>query len=225
MSSNPNCFIVTGRPRTPRDQGSVESANKLVQSVLKSISSEMRLQSPQTKVNWTTLLGQVMAVCNSHSCIRKNSVSSYKAVFGQKYHPQLKCNMSQMRECKSIFQRLKLSPDERLQTYVNEQDNVDIALDSTEFLDDEDSVTDTDEEEGVELGDDAFTELVVNEDEVDGGGDDDDGGHHGLDNRSDGLDDTDFIKGGGNYNNEGHHGLEFGYDGLVDPGMVDGGGG
>jgi hypothetical protein len=29
--NNPNCFIVTGRPRTPRDQGSVESANKLVQ--------------------------------------------------------------------------------------------------------------------------------------------------------------------------------------------------
>ena len=97
MSSNPNCFIVTGRPRTPRDQGSVESANKLVQSVLKSISSEMRLQSPQTKVNWTTLLGQVMAVCNSHSGMRKNSVSSYEAVFGQKYHPQLNCNMSQMR--------------------------------------------------------------------------------------------------------------------------------
>jgi hypothetical protein len=102
-SSNPNCFIVTGRPRTPCDQGSVESANKLVQSVLKSISSEIRLRLPQIKVNWTALLGQVMAVCNSHSGMRKNSVSSYEAVFGQKYHPQLKCNMSQMRECKSIF--------------------------------------------------------------------------------------------------------------------------
>ena len=156
MSSNPNCFIVTGRPRTPRDQGSVESANKLVQSVLKSISLEMRLRLPQTKVNWTALLGQVMAVCNSHSGIRKNSMSSYEAVFGQKYHPQLKCNMSQMRECKSIFQRLKLSPDERQQTYVNDHDIVDIALDSTEFLDNEDSITDTDEEEGVELGDDRF---------------------------------------------------------------------
>jgi len=129
-----------------------------------------------------------------------------------------------MLDCKSIFQRLKLSPDERLQTYVNEHDIVDIALDSTEFLDNEDSVTDTDEEEGVELGDDAFPELAVNEDEVDGGGDDDDGGHHGLDDRSDGLDDTGFIEGGGNYDNEGHHGLKFGYDGLVDPGMVDGGG-
>jgi hypothetical protein len=38
--NNPNCFIVTRCPRTPRDQGSVESANKLVQLVMKSISSE-----------------------------------------------------------------------------------------------------------------------------------------------------------------------------------------
>jgi hypothetical protein len=63
--SNPNCFIVTGHQRTPQDQGSVESANKIVQQVLKSISSENRLRS--IEVNWTKLLGQVMAVCNSHS--------------------------------------------------------------------------------------------------------------------------------------------------------------
>ncbi len=63
--SNPNCFIVMGHPRTPQDQGSVESANKIVQQVLKSISLENCLQS--IKVNWTKLLGQVMAACNSHS--------------------------------------------------------------------------------------------------------------------------------------------------------------
>jgi hypothetical protein len=43
--SNPNCFIITGRPRTPRDQGSIESTNKIVQQVLKSISLENRLRS------------------------------------------------------------------------------------------------------------------------------------------------------------------------------------
>jgi hypothetical protein len=99
--SNPNCIIVTGRPRTPRDQGSVESAKKIVQQVLESISLENCLRS--IKVNWTKLLGQVMAVCNSHSGRQKHSVSSYEAVFGQKYHPQVKCNMSEMRECRSIF--------------------------------------------------------------------------------------------------------------------------
>ena len=77
--SNPNCYLVTGPLRTPRDQGSVESANKLVQQVLKSISSENRLRSKE--VNWTKRLGQVMSVCNSHSGIQKNSVLSYEAVF------------------------------------------------------------------------------------------------------------------------------------------------
>jgi hypothetical protein len=54
-ANNPNCFIVTGRPRTPCDQGSVKSANKIVQQVLKSISSENCLRS--IEVNWTKLLG------------------------------------------------------------------------------------------------------------------------------------------------------------------------
>jgi hypothetical protein len=95
--SNPNCYIITGRPRTPWDQGSVESANKIVQKVLKSISLENCLQS--IEVNWTKLLGQVMVVCNSHSGRQKHSMSSYEAIFGHKYHPQLKCYMSEMREC------------------------------------------------------------------------------------------------------------------------------
>jgi hypothetical protein len=111
---NPNCFIVTGHSRTQRDQGSVESINKIVQQVSKSISSENCFRS--IEVNWTKFLEQVMAVCNSHSGRRKHGVSSYKAVFGQKYHPQLKCNMPEMRECWSIFQRLMLSPDEWLET-------------------------------------------------------------------------------------------------------------
>jgi hypothetical protein len=188
-ASNPKCFIVTGHPRTPRDQGSVKSTNKIVQQVLKSISSENHLRS--IEVNWTKLLGQVMAVCNSHSGQRKHSVSSYKAVFGQKYHPQLKCNMSEMRECWSIFQRLKLSPDERLELYVRQHDIVDIEIDHTEFNDNDD-IDDSDKDEGVEIGDDTFPELILEEDEmqlgnqysddslndtcmINGDGDDDDG--------------------------------------------------
>jgi hypothetical protein len=153
-----------GHPRTPRDQGSVESANKIVQQVLKSISSENCLWS--IEVNWTKLLGQVMVVCNSHSGRRKHSVSSYKAVFGQKYHPQLKCNMSEMRECRSIFQRLKLSPDERLvETYVRQHDIVDIEFDCAEY-DKDDDVDDSDEEEGVDIDENAFPKLISEEDDM-----------------------------------------------------------
>ncbi len=119
MTSNPNCCIVTGCPRTPCDQGFVESDNIVVQQVLQCILLENHLRS--IPVNWTKLLGQVMAVCNSHSNIRKNSVSNYEAVFGQKYHPQLKCNISEMSECKSIFHRLNFSPNEHLETCVAAQ--------------------------------------------------------------------------------------------------------
>ena len=123
-ANNPNCFLVTGRPRTPRDQGSVENANKLVQRVLKSISAERRLKG--LEVNWTNLLGQIMAVCNSQTGTRSLNTSSYEAVFGQRYHPVLRCTVDDMRGCVSIFQRLKLSPDERLEKYVKDHDIVDI---------------------------------------------------------------------------------------------------
>ncbi len=115
-------------------------------------------------VNWTKLLGQVMAVCNSHSGIRKNSLSSYKAVFGQKYHPQLKCNISDMRECESIFQRLKLSPNEHLETYVWQHNIVDIELDETEFEDNNSDKAYDSENEGDDLNDNAFPELNLNPD-------------------------------------------------------------
>jgi hypothetical protein len=183
-ASNPNCFIVTGRPRTPRDQGSVESANKIVQQVLKSISLENCLRF--IEVNWTTLLGQVMRVCNSHSGQQKHSVLSYEAVFGQKYHPQLKCNMSEMHECWSIFQRLKLSPDERLETYVQQHDILDIEINHAEFNDDKD-VDGSDKDEGVEIGDDAFPELISEEDKM----------QLGNQYSDDGLDNTCMIDGDG----------------------------
>jgi hypothetical protein len=80
-ANNPNCFLVTGPPCTPRDQGSVENASKLVQRVLKSISAERRLKG--LEVSWTNLLGQIMSVCNSQSGMKSYSTSSYEAVFGQ----------------------------------------------------------------------------------------------------------------------------------------------
>jgi hypothetical protein len=55
--NKPNCFIVTRCPRTPHDQGSVESANKLVQRVMKSISLERCLAG--LEVNWTNYLDKL----------------------------------------------------------------------------------------------------------------------------------------------------------------------
>ncbi len=70
-----------------------------------------------------------MAVCKSHSGQKKYCVSNYEAVFGQKCHPTLECSLAEMHECWSISQRLWLSPDERLQKYVGENDIADIEFD------------------------------------------------------------------------------------------------
>ncbi len=149
----------------------VESANKLVQRVLKSISSERRLQS--LKVNWTNLIGQVMSVCNSHSGWKKYDVSSYEAVFGQRYHTQLKCNLEDMHKCRSIYQWLKLSPDKGLETYVRENNIVDIKFDNNaiaaaaDVMDDNDITNDEEEEEGQEIDDNAFPECEADKKDQD----------------------------------------------------------
>jgi hypothetical protein len=92
-------------------------------------------------------------------------VSSYEAVFGQKYHPQLKCNTSDMCECKLIFQRLKLSPNERLETYVRQHNIVDIEIDETKFEDNNSDEAYDSENEGDDLDNNAFPELNLNPDD------------------------------------------------------------
>ncbi len=134
----------------------------MVQRVLKSISAERRLKG--LEVNWTNLLGQIMTVCNSHTGTRSLNTSSYQAVFGQRFHPVLRCTVSEMRECVSISQRLRLSPDERLEKYVKEHDIVDIAagpsrpFDPTQE-DTEDDDDAEDESEGDEINDSTFPDC------------------------------------------------------------------
>jgi hypothetical protein len=162
--NNLNCFIVTGRPRTPRDQGSVESANKLVQRLMKSISLEHHLAD--LEVNWTRFLGQVIAVCNSPSGRKKYCVSNYEAVFGQKYHPALMCSLAEICGCRSISQRLRISPDERLKKYVKDNDIVDIDVDKSVLSADFDEVNELEEKFNqmhppVELDNAAFPDVAV----------------------------------------------------------------
>ena len=123
LRNNPNCFIVTGRPRTPRDQGSVESANKIVSQIRKSIACERRRAGLDD--NWTQYLGQIMACCNSHAGRARQSVSNYEAVVGMKYHTGIKCSLKEMRQCRNISERLRLSPDDRLAKLVEDMDIVD----------------------------------------------------------------------------------------------------
>ena len=51
-------MTVTGRPCTPRDQGSVENMNKLVKRVIEPLENEDRLNGIEP--NWTRFLGRCM---------------------------------------------------------------------------------------------------------------------------------------------------------------------
>ena len=51
---NPNVLTVTGRPRRPRDQGSIENMNKFVKRVLGMVLSERRKAGENP--NWTEVL-------------------------------------------------------------------------------------------------------------------------------------------------------------------------
>jgi hypothetical protein len=123
VKNNPNCFLVTGRPRTPQDQGSVESGNKLVSQIRKSLACKCRHAGLED--NWTKYLSQIMACCNSHAGQARQSILNYKAVFGMKYHAGLRRLLSEMRQCQNISERLCISPDERLAKLVEEMDIVD----------------------------------------------------------------------------------------------------
>ena len=64
-----------------------------------------------------------------------------------------------MRECKLIFQRLKLSPNEWLQTYVREHHIVDVEVEDTDYNGDNDD--DSDKNEGEDLDENAFPDAGV----------------------------------------------------------------
>ena len=70
----PNIVAVTGQPRHPHDQGSVENVNALVKRVLGSVLMEYCLAGQNS--NWTEVLGSVAAVINSQCGQGKLDVSS-----------------------------------------------------------------------------------------------------------------------------------------------------
>ncbi len=60
---NPNILMVTGRPRHPSDQGSVENMNRFVKRTLGTVLAEYRLVGKHR--NWTEVLGSIASVINT----------------------------------------------------------------------------------------------------------------------------------------------------------------
>ena len=115
---NPNIVSVTGRPRRPRDQGSVENVNKMVKRVLGSVLAERRLSGQNP--NWTEVLGSVAAAINSQCGRCKNDVSAYEAVYGDKYDHPMSCSKSEARRCWTLSDRMKVTNDPEFEEFCRE---------------------------------------------------------------------------------------------------------
>ena len=104
---NPNIITVTGRPRKPSDQGSVERMNRLVKRVIASELAERRMAGENP--NWTEVLGTTMAAINSQSGRCAYSASSFTSIFGQTYDEDISCSKEEARQCWTVAERLKVS--------------------------------------------------------------------------------------------------------------------
>ncbi len=112
---NPHVYAVTGRPRCPQDQGSVESMNKFMKRILGTLLTERRLAGD--KPNCTEVLGMVAAIINSQHGRGKDDVSSFEAVYGRVLTHDMSCSKAKARECWTLPQLLKVINDAEFTEY------------------------------------------------------------------------------------------------------------
>ena len=129
---SPSTTTVTGRPRRPQDQGSIENMNKLAKRVLGNFDQEDRLAGRGP--NWTNNLGWLMSVVNSHEQKGLHNVTSYEAVFGLPYSgtATAPCSQTELRKCETIQQRLNLVDDPHFKSVVEK--HYEIAVSDDESL-------------------------------------------------------------------------------------------
>ena len=85
LINNPYIHTCTGRPRTPREQGSVENANRGIRNAVQSIVAEEWAKGNNT-FNWTMALGRTMSALNGVSRrTTAKAISSYETVFGAQF--------------------------------------------------------------------------------------------------------------------------------------------
>lgn len=101
-------ITVTGRPRPPSGQGSVESMNKLVERIIADLENKDKERLKQKQPHWTRLLGRAMQTINSKCGRGKYDVEPYKAVFGQSYH---KLNLSADERLRNIAEEISVSDE------------------------------------------------------------------------------------------------------------------
>jgi transposase InsO family protein len=115
-SISPAITTVTGRPRTPNDQGSVENMNRIVKRLIQNCEEEERQRGGVP--NWSMYLGRIMAAINSMEQRGKYNVSAYEAVFGLQYSGSEHCSLTDLRKCNTVEERLNLVASPRFDSIV-----------------------------------------------------------------------------------------------------------
>jgi Integrase zinc binding domain len=105
---NPSCTTMQGRPRTPRDQGSVESTNKMIKHIIATCESEDRAAGKEP--NWTLYCGRIMTAINGTKKQSDLSVDdqqeAYEIVFGVKYHEPAPVTAAELNTADNVVQRM-----------------------------------------------------------------------------------------------------------------------
>ena len=82
---HPDCFTVSGQPRNPREQGSIERSHQPVKSVLLYMVKEYKQRNPKSSYTWVQFIGPAMGCINSSRSYGRNSTAPYTHVFVQDF--------------------------------------------------------------------------------------------------------------------------------------------
>jgi hypothetical protein len=104
--NSPFCTAVTGRPRTPRDQGSVVNMNYHVRKALYALEEHDRRKGKEP--NWTTKMGQTVAAMTSKVLKGRGQVSPFHSVFGMDYMDEEREDVAILRQCSTVADRIDL---------------------------------------------------------------------------------------------------------------------
>ena len=108
---SPNLTTVTGRPRTPRDQGSVERTNRVVKDMLYAFERDQRINGETP--NWVYTIPNVNAAINAREGEGKHGISSYEVVFNMPFHDREQVLPTVLRKCETVNQRVKFMKDSK----------------------------------------------------------------------------------------------------------------
>jgi hypothetical protein len=116
---NPHILTVTGRPRRPSDQGSVENMIKCVKRTLGTVLAEYWLVGKHKTGQKCWVALHLQSTCNMAG--GENDVSAYEAVYGQKMDHDFLCLKEEARRCWTVPEGLKVTNNPEFTKYARKK--------------------------------------------------------------------------------------------------------